>query len=980
MKKITIDFETRSRANLKKIGAHEYSMDSSTIATCMGFKIVGNPKISLLDFYTMQKPWAKLSDNFRFNWTLWCQDPDFIFSAHNAFFEQSIYKNVLVNRLRWPGIAPHKWRCTAAKAAAVAIPRNLADAGAVMKLTTQKDYEGHRVMMKLCKPTAAFTKWKKECDKFLNKDRDVPEEILESKPDEFWTPETAPEDYAILYKYCKIDVLTEEKLDESLPDLSPFEQKLWLLDQKINLRGVAVDMPAVDKIASVMKSESKVLGKELDILTMGLVSSGNARDAILDFLTLEGLELPDLKAKTVDDFLANGKATGDAKILLEIRRALSKASTAKYQKFQGCAASDGRVRDLFLYCAASTKRWGGKNVQPQNFPRGIIKDIDEAIHRIKTCSLEDLKMLYGENLMPLFSSVLRGMFIASPGKELFVEDLNAIETRVLWWLADHKEGLKIFYDGRDPYREMAAKIFKISILEVTEEQRQVGKAAVLGCLAKGTKILTNSGFKNIEDIQKTDLVWNGDEWQKHEGLLARGPKTVIKLRSLNLELTSDHWVLTSQGWRSAGEIALDEDTKPHQLVPEIKDAKLCPKNLKAALSAVSRCAAYVELLKNVESINFGPVEIYFAPDVRNLFAGKKVGDQAKKLCSYLTENLERVGLLVFTTLKKDVPILMIRTLKTTAVAEFETPSHPLEIFWNTLLRSMGLTNLDSRWTELTTMDTMSPEIYESSLKKLTTRIEETFDLKNVQNGNRYQAGFSIVHNCGYQMGGKKFVTSAWDVYRAKVTLDMAKVAVSVYREVHWPVTEFWENCQSACIFAIENPGRKYRVGKLRFFVEKSFLWIELPGGGRIAYKDPSVTWEQVEIKDDDGKVVNTFSAKKIRYYAVNQKAKKIDCVIPKWSREATYGGKIVENIVQSVSRNVLAEIMLNAEESGFEVLMHSHDELVSEAPKGKFKKEKDSKGNLFSPGYREIMERIPPWGEGLPLKASGWVGERYRKG
>jgi DNA polymerase len=737
MIKVTADFETIARANLKKTGAYEYSKDPATFASCFAMKANNAPAIYFLDYYKMRTPWKDLPKKFQDLWTSWILDPDVVFTAHNAFFEQCIYYNVLVARFGWPNISPRKWRCTAAKAAAVAIPRNLADAGAVMQTSIQKDFEGHRVMMKLCKPTAAYTKWKKQWDKFTDRGQ---EELADNMvdngiPDEFYTPETAPEDFEKLYKYCKIDVLAEEKLDASLPDLNDFEQELWFLDQKINWRGTQVDMPVVNKISEVMAKESKTMGKELDVLTMGLVSSGNARVQILEFLKLEEIELPNLQAKTVDDFLKNGKVTGDAKKLLEIRRALSKASTAKYQKFQLCAASDGRVRDLFLYHGASTGRWGGKNVQPQNFPRGVIKDIDEAISRIKSESVDDLKLLYGENLMPLFSSVLRGMFIATPGHELFVEDLNAIETRVLWWLADHKEGLEIFYSGRDPYREMAARIFNKSILEVTEEERQVGKAAVLGC--------------------------------------------------------------------------------------------------------------------------------------------------------------------------------------------------------------------------------------------------------------------------GYQMGAKKFQSSAWDVYRAKVSLDLAKVAVSAYRELHYPVTELWENYNNACIFAVENPGRRYRVGKIKFFSEKGFLWIELPSGRRIAYKDPSVvmarTMVMINEETEDTIYASTpevykdaiakgykkkseFQSKRLKYFAVNHKAKKIDCVIPKWTREASYGGKICENIVQAVSRDVLAEAIMRGEQKGFSVLMHSHDEMVAEAPKGKFKIELDQKGNWYSPDYRAILEAAPTWGEGLPLKAAGWVGTRYKKG
>lgn len=728
IKKVTVDFETQSDINLKKCGAYEYSMSKETIVLCMAFKANWSDKCNLFAITQINKHWNYQSASFQDLWRGWILNPEVVFTAHNAFFEQCIYNNVLVRRCGWPSIPINKWRCTAAKAAACAIPRNLADAGLVMRLSTQKDLEGHKVMMKLCKPTSAWKAWN-DANKELAAGRRIgPKKraIAErSEPSKYWTPTSAPDDFATLYRYCKIDVLAEEKLDESLPDLTNQEQKLWVVDQKINLRGIAVDIPLVNKISSIMAAESKVMVKELDILTMGLVSSGNARAAILDFLTLEGIEMPNLRAKTVDEFLSNGKVTGDAKIILEIRRALAKSSTAKYQTFQRRAATDGRVRDLLLYCgAARTGRWGGVGIQPQNFPRGIIKDIFEAIERIKNCSVEDLKMLYGENLMPLFSSVLRGMFVSSPGYDLFVEDYNAIECRVLWWLAGHEKGLQKFRDGVDPYKIRAAAIYKKSVLEITDDERQVGKAAELGC--------------------------------------------------------------------------------------------------------------------------------------------------------------------------------------------------------------------------------------------------------------------------GYQMGNKKFVTSAWDVYRAKVTSDIAKVAVTSYRDDNWPVVEMWEHYQEAAILATENPGNVYKVRLVKFVREKRWLFIILPSGRRLAYADPKVIWAPVYKLTKKGederfagnpnalkialelgfKVESKFQTKRLTYWEVNQMARKADCVIPKWSLENTYGGKIVENVVQAVSRDLLAEAIVRADKAGFNVLMHSHDELVSEAPAGKFKRD----------DFKNIMEVLPTWAMGLPLKSGGWVGDRYKKG
>jgi DNA polymerase len=233
------------------------------------------------------------------------------------------------------------------------------------------------------------------------------------------------------------------------------------------------------------------------------------------------------------------------------------------------------------------------------------------------------------------------------------------------------------------------------------------------------------------------------------------------------------------------------------------------------------------------------------------------------------------------------------------------------------------------------------------------------------------------------------VTSACDVYRAEVTKEQAKVAVSMYRQVHYPVVEMWEAYNDAAVAAIENPGEIFRVGLVKFYVERRWLMIELPSGRRLPYCDPKIVWEPVTVLELKGETVyasndllletylaegatktGSFQSKKLIYWEVNQKAKKEDCVIPKWAIERTYGGKLFENVVQAVSRDLLAEAIVRAEKKGFNVLMHSHDELVSEAPKGKFTND----------DYKKIMEQLPAWAAGLPIKAEGWNDTRYRKG
>lgn len=489
MRRVTHDFETRSACDLKSAGAYIYSMHPTTKPTCLAFKIHGKPTIYFLDFYLVNTPWAKLPKMLR---TLWSSfiDEGFEFSAHNSFFEKCIYDNILVRRYGWPVIPQTLRRCTAAKAAACALPRNLEGAGSALNLDVQKDKRGYVAMMATCKPTKRWNDWTKARMQVAS-GKTIRERryklSCEDEPPMFLEPDAAPDVWKTLYTYCKYDVLSEEALDIRLPDLIPSEQEIWHLNQKLNWRGVYVDTKTISKIVTIMEAESTTRLKELDALTMGLVTKPGARKSILEFLALDGVELPDIRATTVDDALKGGKLNPDMQKLLELRKALSKSSTKKYAGFLKRASKDNRVRDLILYHGASTGRDSGTGIQIQNFPRGLIK-VDKArpyaaVENVVECDAEFLKILYGQDLSILFSALLRNMICASPGRELFAADFSKIEVAVLWWAAENRPGLRILKDGKDPYKYQAAMNMNRAYEEIADEgdDRQLGKAQVLGC-------------------------------------------------------------------------------------------------------------------------------------------------------------------------------------------------------------------------------------------------------------------------------------------------------------------------------------------------------------------------------------------------------------------------------------------------------------------------------------------------------------------
>ena len=210
---IYLDFETRSKADLKKVGAWKYSMHPSTEVLCMAWAIddgevqLWKPGDEAPLFIRKPKDIDELLIK-----TFLDLSTD-TYEAHNAFFERAIWTNVL----KW---GPVNWTCSAAKCAAHSLPRALDKAGEALGLTIQKDQEGKRIMMKMCRPR----KPSKHNPSVWHED---------------------PEDFEKLYKYCMDDVRAERALSKALKPLNKIEQKVWALDQKINERGINVDMEAV---------------------------------------------------------------------------------------------------------------------------------------------------------------------------------------------------------------------------------------------------------------------------------------------------------------------------------------------------------------------------------------------------------------------------------------------------------------------------------------------------------------------------------------------------------------------------------------------------------------------------------------------------------------------------------------------------------------------------------------------------------------
>lgn len=481
MARVHLDFETRSLVSISDVGTWNYTAHPSTEILCLCYAVDDEPvqEIHREVFTEGNGFWLDLYNL--------AADPNTIFVAHNAIFEQCVWYNIMRKKYSYSPIPINRWRCTMAKASSHGLPKSLEKAAIVLGSNKLKDMEGKRIMMKMSKPR----KPTKNNQAIWNDD---------------------PEDYKTLYSYCKDDVETERALDEMLPDLSQKEQLIWEIDQRMNLRGAPVDLKLVGKALDFAGEYADRLNSELALITGGEVERVSLRDRFMKWLKSEGVELPDFTEATVSKFYATHTELPDyIRRALEIKLLLAKSSVKKYEAFQNTTTrEDNRIKDIFVYHSASTGRWGGKKVQLQNLPRGVKGiDSDACAECITDLDLDAFEMFY-PNVMGALSTCVRSVIKAEPKKELIVADFSAIEARGIAWLAKQEDLLDTFRKGECVYCKAASQIYGYPCnKEDNPYERQVGKTAILalgyqgGIAAFGT--MANNYKLDLAPLY--DIIW-----------------------------------------------------------------------------------------------------------------------------------------------------------------------------------------------------------------------------------------------------------------------------------------------------------------------------------------------------------------------------------------------------------------------------------------------------------------------------------------
>lgn len=556
--------------------------------------------------------------------------------------------------------------------------------------------------------------------------------------------------------------------------------------------------------------------------------------------------------------------------VLELRSSALRITDAKLVSAMQSIDDNDIARGLYVYWGAGPGRWAGRRIQIQNLPRpkkGVdvwgIMDGPIDFDRIKgMLDYSADRLLTPDDAA---SALIRSLFMGP----MYAADFASIEARMLAWLAGDKKSLEVYWNDEDPYIKAAEILYGIpwqkwpGLGKVKKHPwRQVGKVMILGCIAEGSPVLTDSGWRPIEQVQLTDKVWDGENFVTHKGVVFSGVKSCLQVNGVRL--TGDHRVWTDDGWVKAedlpirnflsGQYGVDGRLYPERLSVEVRQETLWPDGM---------------------SLNYGLIEL-------------------------------------------------------------------------TLTGTTNPVTLDSQL-----------------LSSRVGTLEKTYDILGVGSRSCFQCGPMLVHNCGYQCGpaklaifaagqGVDFVEAGTDPYTVVETWrtntpDVAGEIVGEYKGRPYRRGGLWWNLNQAALRCVQD-GTEETVGKIQFHRDSGHMYIRLPSGRHICYRDARVEATTPRYLVGSGKTVDSVVYTHPRYGRKNP----------------IFGGLLAENCTQGACRDMMAHALCRLEDNDFQPTIHVHDEGAG------------YKEDSF-PLFMSCMTTLPPWAPDFPLDAEGGPLPRYAK-
>ena len=444
-----LDFETRSECDLPARGSYNYARHESTQVLCMAYALDDGE----VEIWTPDQKFPKS--------VIDAVQAGAMIYAHNAAFERLIFWHVLHLYFDL-----EQFYCTAAQARANCAPGSLEDVGRFAGADMRKDHRGKALVKKCCCPPFKHT----------------------------------PQDLADLYDYCAQDVRAMRAVSKAMRPLSKQELADYHVNERINDRGVRVDVDLAAAAQWYSEQEVAELQARVAEITHGevpTVRSPRLRTWVAERLGPEARKLMIVRRgeedkESIDKSVrANLLALAeedpdevppDVAEVIQCADDLWASAVAKFSRLRDLASPlDDRVRGAFVFAGGSaTGRYSSYGAQVHNFPRKAAKD--PAAVRDAMLRRHSLVPKHGPRVNDVLKQMLRPALIPAPGRVFIVADWSAIEGRVHPWLANSLAGerkLQVFREGLDPYKVNAAATFHCTYEQVTDEQRQVGKVQEL---------------------------------------------------------------------------------------------------------------------------------------------------------------------------------------------------------------------------------------------------------------------------------------------------------------------------------------------------------------------------------------------------------------------------------------------------------------------------------------------------------------------
>lgn len=440
---ITFDFETKSYADLKKVGAWAYSEHPTTDVICACW---GEYEDEIEEWWP-----GKNATNDCLKSLVKAIEKGELFEAHNAPFEISIWRNIMARKYGWPEPLVENWRDTMAVACYYALPAALDRLAHVLGFEG-KDPAGGRLITKYSK---LYLKTAKTV---------IP-----------------PEDLRRSVGYCRQDVRIVQSVSDFMGDLPEDELVMYQLDKQINLRGLYLDQDGIDAASGIVDQRAAILTKEFRTLT-GYNPGQQAR--LLEWFAEQGVQLENMQADYLRELLDDGAISrGIARRALEIRLAVNKASTKKLDAMSRQRGANGRARFQTRYHGAVTGRSTGSGFQPLNLNRGFGgMDPTQLTRDIMYGDAAYLDALYGD-ATDAVAKASRYWIQAQPGNKIMAGDYVSVEAVLLACLAGEQWKIDAFAKGVKIYEFMADKIYGLEPGTVTKAthpvERQDGKTGEL---------------------------------------------------------------------------------------------------------------------------------------------------------------------------------------------------------------------------------------------------------------------------------------------------------------------------------------------------------------------------------------------------------------------------------------------------------------------------------------------------------------------